>query len=215
MRQVATLCARHQAADLQVALIPILIECTTLASLYARGARDTDDLLALYLSHRSGAHSAQYIFLKEAVRLKSAILLVDGLDEAGPAKADLVRWLSKSKYPFVVISSRPQGINAHLKTFKALDFRIFGCSALTEQQVAKIARLRSGGGENCKPEHLEMISSPAFAGLAANPQLLTMLMHAISSGLEDLTRVRLYEYAVSALSARVDSAVRPASVRAV
>ena len=72
--------------------------------------------------------------------------------------------------------------------------------------MKKIAQLRSGSDEKrIATETLDIINTPALAGLAANPQLLTMLLHAINSGLEDFTRVRLYDYAISALSVREQS----------
>ena len=75
----------------------------------------------------------------DAYEERRALLLVDGLDEAGSVKPDLVQWLARSGYPsaprlcrareiggngtpttgvasprYVLITSRPHGINEHI-----------------------------------------------------------------------------------------------------
>ena len=39
-------------------------------------------------------------------------------------KEDVVHWLNRSAYPYVLITSRPHGISEHLNAFRKLQYKV-------------------------------------------------------------------------------------------
>ncbi|KAK3247969.1 hypothetical protein CYMTET_42548 [Cymbomonas tetramitiformis] len=130
MKQVAVMCADTLlrtkqegemgggGAECASAYVPLLIAAGELV--HRLGLRDEGggnsrrDLLQEYLAQEHGNHSASWRMLMQALQMRRVLVLIDGLDEAGPARPvifEFIRHHLVAEGHRVVITCRPEALD--------------------------------------------------------------------------------------------------------
>ncbi|KAK3254364.1 hypothetical protein CYMTET_36420 [Cymbomonas tetramitiformis] len=130
MKQVAWMCADTLlrtkqeggmgggGAECASAYVPLLIAAGELV--HRLGLRDEGggnsrrDLLQEYLAQEHGNHSASWRMLMQALQMRRVLVLIDGLDEAGPARPvifEFIRHHLVAEGHRVVITCRPEALD--------------------------------------------------------------------------------------------------------
>lgn len=102
-----------------------------------------------YLAVTHGADSELYLFLRQALMARRALVLLDGIDEAGQARVAIERHISEVLVPqghCLVMTSRPAGVDE--RAFDRSLVHRLELQPLSDEQQAKVIehRLGAGGG---------------------------------------------------------------------
>lgn len=87
--------------------------------------------------------------LQRALKLRSAIVLLDGIDEASDVKGVLQSYIMRQLVPMeisLVLTSRPEGVSADLGTLKQ-SFAIMSLKPLSDEQQKEIILNQVQGNE--------------------------------------------------------------------
>ncbi len=182
-------------------LVPLRVLLIDLGRLIARdGLTAKDDLLRVYLDDKFGRFSAKTEFLKRALAGGRALLLLDGLDEAGPSAQAVMGWLSgflrDNFAQRVVLTSREAGFAEHMPVMLSQGFKVTKVNQLSEEMINEIVAKRvlfthaSETGEGGAPTPAQQeatvaflqtqLRQPEYANLAQNPLMLSLLIHVLS-----------------------------------
>ena len=96
-----------------------------------------------YLCALHGRHSEMYRFLRQALMARRAVLLLDGIDEAGKARDVIERHVSEVLAPqghVLIVTSRPNGVRQEL--FSTTGYHHLELRALTDAQQADVVERR-------------------------------------------------------------------------
>ena len=106
-----------------------------------------------YLCIVHGGNSELYQFLRQALKARRALLLLDGIDEAGRARnriEDHLTGVLAAQGHAMILTSRPNGVREELFHRKHLKFNRLELRPLTDAQQTQVvsARISASQGEN-------------------------------------------------------------------
>ncbi|KAK3250001.1 hypothetical protein CYMTET_40594 [Cymbomonas tetramitiformis] len=216
MRRIMVDCAE----DRQAEFVPILV----LALDWARKLReglvtgDNPNLLLAYLRVLHGDRSRKFLLLQQALAMRRALILVDGMDEAGermPILAHyLVSQLAKEGHR-LVITSRPGGVSQQqvlLLGDTFLQLQPLSIKQQKEMVQCRIRRKRKKCGddfdtvEDTSRFHNFWDALLEHRDISSNPLMLSMLISVYKhgGGRFPATAVEIYQMAIQAMVVHVE-----------
>eukprot|EP00854_Cymbomonas_tetramitiformis_P009842 gene9841-11657_t len=178
---VGVQCAK-QLIEAEGDYVPILLNVQSLTREVMRDnvAVGQGNLLLTYLRWLHGAGSAQLLMLTQVLDMRQALILVDGLDEAGPEAAEISRFILEELTHAghrLLVATRPGGLQIDLRSF-VFDAQ-FEVLPLTKAQQRSHVELRAEvmaatGTTFAKEQFLEQLAG--HAELAQNPLMLPLLV---------------------------------------
>jgi hypothetical protein len=189
--------------------MPILVKAEYLQKqILEHSAAFTDDGsnwidVSLRLEH--GEDSPLYRMLREAMAERRALLLIDGLDEAGTQRERIERHVASALAPqghALLCTSRPAGLGEAL--FARFDRLSLSPLSDAQQHTFLVGRLGRERADELKPYVRDKVPRDAETGqrVTANPLMLSMVasIAELRTGLEmPTTSAELYEVAARAM----------------
>ena len=193
-------------------LVPILVKVHQLQAEYISApdafAASWNWIDAYVCRTQGGPASSIYRLLRQAMLSRRALLLLDGLDEGGRARAQIERHVTEVLAPqghVIVATARPSGVNEDI----FVGFRRLTLSPLSEQQQCAVIenRLSVKAQVSALVAYLERVPRDAETGnrVCSNPLMLSMIISIseLRQGLEmPSTVARMYEIAAQAMLER-------------
>ena len=191
-------------------LVPILVKVAQLASHLAKNEKAldaADNWIDAYLQ-LTCAHDAHHTMLRQAMRDREALLLIDGLDEAGELRARLEAHIAQdlvhTQRQVVLCTSRPAGLSEVFAPFHQLRLE----PLTTAQQEAFLEhRLTPERATELRPYLRDRVPFDVETQqrVTGNPLMLAMVVSIaeIYVGIEmPATTAELYEVAAGAILSR-------------
>ena len=128
-----------------------------------------------YLRCVHGEDSPHYRMLRQAMMCRRALLLLDGIDEGGKARAEIERHVTEVLAPQghpMLVTSRPGGLRE--RAF-ASTFHVLKLKPLTDKQQQQVIEQRAGTKSNALPRYVaEKVPLDAETGqrVTGNPLML-------------------------------------------
>ena len=169
-----------------------------------------------------GANSDLYYMLRQAMMARRALVLLDGIDEGGQARAAIERHVTEVLAPqghVMLVTSRPNGLEEERFSNHFVHVQL---EPLTEEQQKEVVVKRLGEGKHSdlldylrNPERVP-IDNETKQRVTGNPLMLSMVISIFQSkrGTESAmpaTITELYETASKAMLERVDRKERGAA----
>eukprot|EP00854_Cymbomonas_tetramitiformis_P006625 gene6625-7932_t len=171
MRQVALQCAESSSSP----FVPILIPAADLAKkMSERASTVSPGVINDYLHAVHGGGSWQYRFLCQVLRMRQALILIDGLDEAGGMGGKIEEWICEHlalEGHRVVLTSRPGGVRLE-RVSPVMDVAL-KLEPLTVEQQNEMVKKRICAGDQADALVQELASHRDISG---NPLMLSLLI---------------------------------------
>ena len=176
----------HAQAHPQMHLVPLCISVQQLVGLLRRQAKSSGDLVVDYIRAYSAPDDKErQQMLEMAVEMRTAILLVDGIDEAtGEIRRQIQEYVVRTRAHSgcrMVATSRPEGIDIDAFWELRSLFAVASLKPLTAEQQQTIAEKQlEGSGQLEKFEaaqsQLDAAQQAFYAEVTSSPVLLSLLI---------------------------------------
>ncbi|KAK3249355.1 hypothetical protein CYMTET_41213 [Cymbomonas tetramitiformis] len=204
LKRVMVECAGDGASE----FLPILVLALDWASKLRAGLVTGDgyNLLSAYLRVLHGATSRTFLLLQQALSMRRALILVDGMDEAGEQKPVLERYLFSRlavEGHRLVITSRQGGLSQQQVLLRGDTF--LQLRPLSEEQQWEMVRRRLRG--LCSGDASALLFPlHEHRGISGNPLMLSLLISVYKhgGGRYPATAFEIYQLAVQAMVEHVE-----------
>eukprot|EP00965_Chrysotila_dentata_P142250 4703132-Pleurochrysis_carterae.AAC.2 len=219
-----TTSAKQSSALSPPPLIPIFVRVQTLQrqllDAQSCGAfRSTWNWVDAHVQLLYGKESTRYQLLRQAMMTRRALILIDGLDEGGKTRDQIVRHVNEVLAPqghLILATGRPASVDP--KPFNE-HFFVIKINPLTEEQQADVIRKRLGADFKMADAVIQYVRTtvkidPATKSrLTANPLLLSMVITIAQSRLRygldtsqlPQTSAEIYQLAAKVMNKRLGS----------
>ena len=192
LKRVLVMCAQRYSGA-KDDLVPVLILLIDLGRVMARHSPEPltadDDLIEEYLKDKYGAESNRFKVLKKAVAEGRALLLLDGLDEAGDQKNHIERWIERTvnanSRQRLIVSSRHSGFKEEVfSEFKFI--QVQPLDRASQNEIVKL-RLPNDAGAAAFVQR-ELARRAEYMEMASNPLMLSLLISILRRKFADKQR---------------------------